>query len=125
MKPVAWRRWAVVAAAVFAGAVGVWAFARYTPLGRAVTWERQASPGDLSAAHAFLADNCAACHTPVKGVTADKCVACHADSPILQRQPTGRFGSADEIAALAVYLASDEASFTTGTVNVIDGGWSV
>ena len=42
-----------------------------------------------------------------------------------ERQPTGRFGSADEIAALAVYLASDEASFTTGTVNVIDGGWSV
>jgi NAD(P)-dependent dehydrogenase (short-subunit alcohol dehydrogenase family) len=43
----------------------------------------------------------------------------------LQRQPTGRFGSAEEIAALAVYLASDEAGFTTGTVNVIDGGWSV
>jgi len=43
----------------------------------------------------------------------------------LQRQPAGRFGSADEIAALAVYLASDEASFTTGTINVIDGGWSV
>ena len=43
----------------------------------------------------------------------------------LQRQPTGRFGAAEEIASLAVYLASDEASFTTGTVNVIDGGWSV
>ena len=43
----------------------------------------------------------------------------------LQRQPTGRFGSAEEIAALAVYLASDEAGFTTGTVNVVDGGWSV
>src|SRR5262249_50243363 len=43
----------------------------------------------------------------------------------LQRQPTGRFGSADEISALAVYLASDESAFTTGTVNVIDGGWSV
>lgn len=43
----------------------------------------------------------------------------------LQRQPTGRFGSAEEIASLAVYLASDESSFTTGTVNVIDGGWSV
>ncbi|MBI2736410.1 MAG: SDR family oxidoreductase [Rhodospirillales bacterium] len=43
----------------------------------------------------------------------------------MQRQPTGRFGSADEIAALAVYLASDEAAFTTGTINVIDGGWSV
>lgn len=43
----------------------------------------------------------------------------------LQRQPTGRFGSAEEIAALATYLASDEAAFTTGTINVIDGGWSV
>ncbi|HTB40026.1 MAG TPA: SDR family oxidoreductase, partial [Reyranella sp.] len=43
----------------------------------------------------------------------------------LQRQPTGRFGSAEEIAALALYLASDESTFTTGTVNVIDGGWSV
>lgn len=43
----------------------------------------------------------------------------------MQRQPTGRFGSPEEIAALAVYLASDESAFTTGTVNVIDGGWSV
>jgi 2-keto-3-deoxy-L-fuconate dehydrogenase len=43
----------------------------------------------------------------------------------LQRQPTGRFGSVDEVAALAVYLASDESAFTTGTVNVIDGGWSI
>ena len=43
----------------------------------------------------------------------------------LQRQPAGRFGSAEEIASLAVYLASDEAAFTTGTINVIDGGWSV
>jgi NAD(P)-dependent dehydrogenase (short-subunit alcohol dehydrogenase family) len=43
----------------------------------------------------------------------------------LQRQPTGRFGSAEEIASLAVYLASDEAAFTTGTIHVIDGGWSI
>jgi 2-keto-3-deoxy-L-fuconate dehydrogenase len=43
----------------------------------------------------------------------------------LQRQPTGRFGSAEEIGELAVYLASDESAFTTGTVSVIDGGWSV
>ncbi|MGB3289773.1 MAG: SDR family oxidoreductase [Burkholderiaceae bacterium] len=40
------------------------------------------------------------------------------------RQPMGRVGKAQEIAALALYLASDESSFTTGTVNIIDGGWS-
>jgi 2-keto-3-deoxy-L-fuconate dehydrogenase len=40
------------------------------------------------------------------------------------RQPMGRLGTAAEIAALAVYLACDESAFTTGTVHVIDGGWS-
>src|SRR5262249_18982481 len=40
------------------------------------------------------------------------------------RQPMGRLGSAEEIAALAVYLASDEAAFTTGSVMVADGGMS-
>ncbi|MFS2136940.1 SDR family oxidoreductase [Duganella sp. Dugasp56] len=40
------------------------------------------------------------------------------------RQPMGRLGLPEEIAALAVYLAGDESAFTTGTVHVIDGGWS-
>ncbi len=40
------------------------------------------------------------------------------------RQPMGRLGRPDEIAKLAVYLASDEASFTTGAIHVIDGGWT-
>jgi len=40
------------------------------------------------------------------------------------RQPMGRIGRTEEIAALAVYLASDESAFTTGTTQVIDGGWS-
>jgi 2-keto-3-deoxy-L-fuconate dehydrogenase len=40
------------------------------------------------------------------------------------RQPMGRLGTADEIAALAVYLASDEAAFTTGSVMIADGGMS-
>jgi 2-keto-3-deoxy-L-fuconate dehydrogenase len=38
------------------------------------------------------------------------------------RQPIGRIGKAEEIAALVTYLASDEAAFTTGAVHVIDGG---
>jgi 2-keto-3-deoxy-L-fuconate dehydrogenase len=42
----------------------------------------------------------------------------------IARQPMGRLGEADEIAALAVYLASDESSFVTGTTQIIDGGWS-
>ncbi|MEZ5167348.1 MAG: SDR family oxidoreductase [Acidimicrobiales bacterium] len=40
------------------------------------------------------------------------------------RQPMGRLGTAEEIAALALYLASDEAAFTTGQIHVIDGGWT-
>ena len=40
------------------------------------------------------------------------------------RQPMGRLGSAEEIAALAAYLASDESAFTTGAIHVIDGGWA-
>ena len=41
------------------------------------------------------------------------------------RQPMGRLGTPAEIAELAVYLASDESSFTTGQAHVIDGGWSI
>jgi 2-keto-3-deoxy-L-fuconate dehydrogenase len=41
-----------------------------------------------------------------------------------ERQPMGRLGEAVEIAALALYLASDDSSFTTGAIHVIDGGWS-
>ncbi len=40
------------------------------------------------------------------------------------RQPTGRLGRAEEIAALVVYLASDESAFTTGTTHIVDGGWT-
>jgi len=40
------------------------------------------------------------------------------------RQPMGRVAKAEEIAALVVYLASDESAFTTGQPHIIDGGWS-
>jgi 2-keto-3-deoxy-L-fuconate dehydrogenase len=43
----------------------------------------------------------------------------------IARQPMGRLGSPEEVAALAVYLASDESSFTTGQTHVIDGGWNI
>jgi 2-keto-3-deoxy-L-fuconate dehydrogenase len=43
----------------------------------------------------------------------------------VDRQPMGRLGTAEEIAAMAVYLASDESAFTTGTFMSVDGGWSL
>ena len=43
----------------------------------------------------------------------------------IARQPMGRLGRPEEVAALAVYLASDESSFTTGQTHVIDGGWNI
>jgi 2-keto-3-deoxy-L-fuconate dehydrogenase len=43
----------------------------------------------------------------------------------VSRQPMGRLGTADEIASLAVYLASDESAFTTGVAHIIDGGWTL
>lgn len=46
------------------------------------------------------------------------------EAGFVERQPMGRIGRAEEIAALAVYLASNESSFTTGTTQIIDGGWS-
>jgi 2-keto-3-deoxy-L-fuconate dehydrogenase len=42
----------------------------------------------------------------------------------IARQPMGRLGTAREIAALALYLASDESAFTTGQCHIIDGGWA-
>jgi 2-keto-3-deoxy-L-fuconate dehydrogenase len=42
----------------------------------------------------------------------------------IARQPMGRIGKPEEIAALAVYLASDESAFTTGQTHIIDGGWA-
>ena len=47
-----------------------------------------------------------------------------AEEAFIARQPMGRFGKAEEIAALAVYLASDESGFVTGQAINIDGGWT-
>ena len=48
-----------------------------------------------------------------------------AKAMLIERQPMGRLGKPSEIAMLAVYLASDESAFTTGTMQVIDGGWTL
>ena len=48
-----------------------------------------------------------------------------ARAAFIARQAMGRLGSAEEIAALAVYLASEESQFVTGQALVIDGGWTL
>jgi 2-keto-3-deoxy-L-fuconate dehydrogenase len=47
-----------------------------------------------------------------------------ARAAFIARQPIGRIGQPDEIAALVVYLASDESAYTTGVAHIIDGGWA-
>jgi 2-keto-3-deoxy-L-fuconate dehydrogenase len=43
----------------------------------------------------------------------------------VERQPMGRLGTAEEMAEIAVYLASDESAFTTGSAIVADGGFTL
>jgi 2-keto-3-deoxy-L-fuconate dehydrogenase len=46
-----------------------------------------------------------------------------ARAAFVARQPMGRFGKPEEVAELALYLASDASAFTTGAIQIIDGGW--
>ncbi|MCP4025247.1 MAG: SDR family oxidoreductase, partial [Sphingomonas sp.] len=48
-----------------------------------------------------------------------------ARAAFIARQPMGRVGTAEEIAALALYLASDESAYITGSAIAIDGGWTM
>lgn len=54
-------------------------------------WSAFVEPGDLSAAHAFLAASCESCHTPHMGPTPAKCIACHAANDELLARETTRF----------------------------------
>ena len=48
-----------------------------------------------------------------------------ARAAFVARQPMSRPGTPHKVAALALYLASDEAAFTTGAIHVVDGGWTM
>jgi 2-keto-3-deoxy-L-fuconate dehydrogenase len=72
----------------------------------------------------------AVCPGTVQTPSLDARIAAQGDvertrAAFVARQPIGRLGSAEEVAALVVYLASDESAYTTGAVHVIDGGWSI
>jgi 2-keto-3-deoxy-L-fuconate dehydrogenase len=73
----------------------------------------------------------AICPGTVNSPSWEQRVQSQADDPekvrqeFVARQPLGRVGMPEEIAALVVYLASEESAYTTGTINIIDGGWSL
>lgn len=71
----------------------------------------------------------AVCPGTVQTPSLDERIAAQGDpttarAAFVARQPMGRVGTAEEIAELVLYLASDESSYTTGAIHVIDGGWS-
>jgi 2-keto-3-deoxy-L-fuconate dehydrogenase len=72
----------------------------------------------------------AICPGTVQSPSLDQRIAAQGDvekvrAEFIARQPMGRLGRPEEIAALAVYLASDESAFTTGQIHIIDGGFSL
>lgn len=82
------RYWLLAIAAVALAAGLAWDWGRAEPATRTL-WRQVVSPGALSASHAFVRNDCAACHTTVKGVQAAKCLSCHADDTmLLERLPT-------------------------------------
>ena len=78
---------AILATAAIAVGVGVdWAKSESPTR---TLWQQAVIPDALSQSHAFLSNQCAACHTAVKGVEPALCIACHADNTsLLKRQPT-------------------------------------
>jgi 3-oxoacyl-[acyl-carrier protein] reductase len=53
----------------------------------------------------------------------DQSVGDYTDADITRRTPAGRFGSVEDVAGAAVWLASDDAAYVTGTTIDVDGGW--
>jgi 2-keto-3-deoxy-L-fuconate dehydrogenase len=77
----------------------------------------------------------AICPGTIQSPSLDERIAAQAESSgqslesvrraFIDRQPMGRLGTAEEVASLAVYLASDEASYTTGHIHLVDGGFAL
>jgi hypothetical protein len=91
MKRGRWMWWVGGAAATASVAFVSW---QLVPTGTGSPWQQFVNPGPLSASHAFLKTDCAACHTALAGAEPVKCIGCHAgNEALLQRQPTAFHGS--------------------------------
>ena len=90
------RRWLAGATLLVLAAL---AWALWPRHGETAFWLRQASPGGLAPAHAWLEGDCAACHARVQSVPPAQCIGCHAnEKELLQRQPTSFHATIGECA---------------------------
>jgi hypothetical protein len=80
--------YAVVGCAAIIASIGVpWLIHRSGSTAVA-GWQSLVSPGPISAAHTFIADQCETCHTPHASIDAQKCVACHATTSFQDKAST-------------------------------------
>ncbi|MEC9127264.1 MAG: hypothetical protein VX840_10020, partial [Pseudomonadota bacterium] len=106
-------KWIIIVLGLVAAGFGVSHFIHMPEDSAQIPWEKMVEPGSLSKAHAFLADDCLSCHTPVKGVERDKCVACHAnDTHIVARQPTAFHTDIKECASCHVEHKGESANIS-------------
>ena len=106
-------KWIIVILGLVAAGFGVSHFFHTPDDLSKIPWEQMVEPGSLSKAHAFLADDCLSCHTPVEGVERDKCVACHAnDTHIVARQPTAFHTDIKECASCHVEHKGESANIS-------------
>lgn len=76
--------------------------------GAELDWKPLAMPGDLTEGHAFIGEDCRACHTAVVGVERQKCVTCHvSEAALLGRQPTAFHADVGDCAGCHVEHGGD------------------
>ncbi|WP_438498799.1 cytochrome c3 family protein [Alteromonas australica] len=120
-------KWIIVILGLVAAGFGVSHFFHTPEDLSKIPWEQMVEPGSLSKAHAFLADDCLSCHTPVEGVERDKCVACHAnDTHIVARQPTAFHADITECASCHTEHQGEDAKISLmNHIALVDIGFNM
>ncbi len=120
-------KWIIIVLGLVAAGFGVSHFIHMPEDSAQIPWEKMVEPGSLNKAHAFLADDCLSCHTPVKGVERDKCVACHAnDTHIVARQPTAFHTDIKECASCHVEHKGESANISLMShIALVDIGFNM
>ena len=96
-------------------------------------WQRLAAPGNVSAAHSHLENDCGACHTAVKGASGAKCMACHATEERLLTWPALQFHASvadcsachrEHLGRSLASMGMDHVALATMGLGLLEGGES-